>query len=271
MTSHFQGRIWIQGAGELASGVAMRLFRSGYAIVLAEIANPLAVRRFVAFSEAVYEGVSNVEGVPGYLVDPEDFEYRVDKVGVVVDPGAEALKRVGADAVIDARMTKKTPQSLPVGGAPVIGLGPGFVCGESADLIIETHRQARLGEVISVGQAAANTGIPGVVGGQTAKRVVYSPEAGHFEPEVKIGDLVKQGQLMGKVNGQEVFSGLDGQVRGLIHPKAELSAGEKVGDVDPRGLDIDPYLVSDKALAIGGGVLEALLRLGVAPRGKTPS
>lgn len=260
-----RGRIWIQGAGELASGVALRLFRSGYRIIMAEIANPLAVRRLVSFSEAVYEGRSEVEGVPALLVSAKEAQFQPDVISVIVDPVGSALTRLGADAVVDARLTKQPPVPLPGGQRLMIGLGPGFRCGRDADLIIETHRGARLGEVISEGEAAPNTGIPGVIGGQSALRVVRSPSAGQLQPSVSIGDLVTEGQPLGEVAGIPVKSLLAGQVRGLIHPRAELSAGEKVGDIDPRGDEIDPRRVSDKALAIAGGVLEALLRRKVYP------
>lgn len=262
--------IWIQGAGELASGVACRLFRCGYRIIMAEIANPMAVRRLVAFSEAVYEGRVEVEGIPGELVEPQAAGYRCDQIGVVIDPQATALARLGAAAVIDARITKQKPQPLPIprgsrGPALHIGLGPGFVCGQDADLVIETHRGACLGEVIRQGSAAANTGIPGVLGGQSARRVLRAPAAGHLEPLVAIGDLVDEGQVVGLVAGQPVVSALAGQVRGLVHRRAELFPGEKVGDVDPRGLEVDAGKVSDKALAIAGGVLEALLSRNILP------
>lgn len=262
------GLIWIQGAGELASGVAMRLARCGYQIVMAEIPNPLAVRRLVAFSEAVYSGKANVEGVHGVLVenlDADPGEFPDTPVRVLIDPDGKFLAQSGAVAVIDGRMTKKSPQPLPFSGQLHIGIGPGFKCGRDVDLIIETHRGARLGEVVYEGEAFKNTGIPGVVGGQSANRVVYSPAAGNLDPVVSIGDLVTEGQHMGTVAGEPVVSRLAGLVRGLVHPLAELSSGEKVGDVDPRGQDVDPALVTDKALAIAGGVLEALLGKGILP------
>lgn len=260
-----KGLIWIQGAGELASGVAMRLARCGYRIIMAEIANPLAVRRFVSFSEAVYCGKATVEGVSGLLVENMVANENEAKVRILVDPEAQHLKDAQADAVIDARMTKKEPLPLPLSGELYIGIGPGFQCGRDADMIVETHRGARLGEVLYHGSASKNTGIPGVVGGQSVKRVVYSPAAGHLNPEVVIGDMVSEGQLLGTVAGEPVISRLAGKVRGLVHPSAELLLGEKVGDVDPRGQDVDPALVTDKALAIAGGVLEALLASGILP------
>lgn len=260
------GVIWIQGAGELASGVALRLARSGYQIVMAEIANPLAVRRQVAFSEAVYEGKATVEGTSGLLVETLKDPLTDTPVRIVIDPQGELMSSCKVDAVIDARMTKAQPDPLPVEDLMVIGLGPGFFCGRDATAIIETHRGARLGEVIHEGEAAANTGIPGVVAGQSARRVVYSPAAGKLDPMVKIGDLVTKGQTLGTVSGMPINSNLEGMVRGLVHPFAELSAGEKVGDIDPRGSLVDPSLVTDKALAIAGGVLEALLGAGILPR-----
>lgn len=260
-----EGCVWIQGAGELASGVAVRLVRSGYKVVLAETERPLAVRRRVSFSEAVYAGRSTVEDIGGELVEPHACRYRSGLVSVVVDAGGSLLERLGAGAVVDARMTKKAPDSLPTRGSPLIGLGPGFLCGRDADLIVETHREARLGEVISQGTAAPNTGVAGLVGGESSLRVLKAPAAGNFTALFEIGDLVDEGVVLGHVSGIPVVSGLTGRIRGLVHPSAELSAGTKVGDVDPRGAGIDPDLVSDKALAIGGGVLEALLRFKILP------
>lgn len=262
------GNIWIQGAGELASGVAIRLVRCGFRVVMAEISRPLSVRRLVCFSEAVFEGEAKVEDVPGYLHREAEVPWDFGRVTVVVDPGAALLVNAGADAVIDARMTKKSPGPLPRGGAPMIGLGPGFICGRDADLVVETHREAQLGAVISSGSAASDTGIPGPVGGQTSMRLLRSPAAGTFNSLFVIGDSVSEGTVIGHVGGLPVICGLTGMIRGLVHPEAELSPGTKVGDVDPRGTAVDNSLVSDKALAVGGGVLEALLRLKIQPAGE---
>jgi xanthine dehydrogenase accessory factor len=259
------GNIWIQGAGELASGVAVRLVHSRYRVVCADIERPLAVRRLVSFSEAVYAGRTRVEEVLGVLTASSAVPFAVGRVTVVVDPGASLLPGLEVAAVVDARMTKVSPEPLPAGAVPVVGLGPGFTCGVDAALIIETHREARLGSVIVAGTASSNTGVPGPVGGQKGLRVLRAPVAGHFSPLFEIGDLVEEGMVLGHVGGIPVVSALTGRIRGLVHPEAELSAGTKVGDVDPRGREIDPFLVSDKALAVGGGVLEALLRLKVLP------
>jgi len=234
-------------------------------VVMAERPDPLAVRRLVCFSEAVYAGTARVEDVSGVCTPAVEAGFMGDAVTVTVDPGGTHLSRLAPSAVVDARLTKKTPVQLPRIDGPLIGLGPGFVCGESADLVIETHRGARLGEVIHTGSALPNTGIPGVIGGQSARRVVRAPVAGTLDPDCAIGDLVEAGQVLGHVGGLPVISALDGLVRGLVHPQAELFAGEKVGDIDPRGAAVNPALVSDKALAVAGGVLEALLSRGILP------
>lgn len=268
------GRIWIQGAGELASGVAVRLFRCGYHVIMAEIPAPLAVRRLVCFSEAVYGGRQTVEDVPAVLVPGDRVRWRRQAVQVCVDPGASGLPRASCDAVVDARMTKKPPLPLSGWDGPVVGLGPGFLAGTDAVFVVETQRGPSLGRVISDGAAAPNTGVPGEVGGESSRRVVRAPGPGRLLPLARIGQLVSAGQVLGEVGGIPVHSALQGRLRGLVHERAELFAGVKVADVDPRGLGVDPSLVSDKALAVAGGVLEALLRLRILPgaswQGATP-
>jgi xanthine dehydrogenase accessory factor len=259
------GGIWIQGAGELASGVAWRLFRSGYRVVMAEIVQPVAIRRLVCFSEAVYAGQVTVEGVQGFLSDPSTAGFRADAVTVCVDQASTQVTRLQPDAVVDARMTKQPPQSHPGVDIPVIGLGPGFRCGRDVKFVVETHREARMGSLLRSGEAATNTGVPGVLGGETHLRLLRAPAEGRLLPRLKIGDLVVAGETVAQVGGQPLKSNIDGLLRGLIHPEVELSAGDKVGDVDPRGAAVDPGRISDKSLAVAGGVLEGLLVLNILP------
>jgi xanthine dehydrogenase accessory factor len=260
------GGIWIQGAGELASGVAVRLWRRGYRVVMAEEAAPRAVRRLVAFAEAVYAGRHDVEEVPGVRVDRADaVGFAAGPVVVVVDPAGTQLRRLCPDVVVDARMTKRPPLPLPEGPWPVIGLGPGFRCGREARFVVETQRGPQLGALLAAGEAAPNSGAPGLIGGEDRRRLLRAPAAGRCVSRHRIGDLVTAGECVGEIDGVPVVSRLDGRLRGLIHPDVELSVGEKVGDVDPRGLDVDPARISDKALAVGGGVLMALARLGIEP------
>lgn len=255
-------RVWIQGAGEMASAAAVALLAAGHRVVMAEIDNPLSVRRLVCFSEAVYEGRTTVAGWTGELVPAAALAWAGGEARVAVDPGADQLSRLAPDVVVDARMTKRAPDPLPAGGRPVIGLGPGFLCGRDADLIVETMRGADMGRVIFVGAAAPYTGQPGKVAGHDSDRLLRAPAAGRLEPVRRIGDLVAAGDVVGRVAGIPVTAGLAGLLRGLIHSRAELVAGEKVGDVDPRGAAVDPAALTDKALRVGMGVREAVERLG---------
>jgi len=257
------GGIWIQGAGELASAVAVALLRAGHALIMAEIEHPVAVRRLVCFSEAIYAGRAEVASRPAQCVPAATAEYGRDPVPVIVDPRARRLAALPALAVVDGRMTKRAPVPLPCGDAPLIGLGPGFVAGTNCDLVIETHRTAGPGTVIARGGALPDTGVPGEVGGATARRLLRAPAAGRLVPLRSIGDLVRAGDVVGTVAGRPVVAELDGLLRGLVHPEAELSPGEKVGDVDPRGAEVDPAAITDKGTAIGAGVVAALARLGL--------
>ncbi len=258
-------RIWVQGAGEMASAVAVCLVRAGCDVVMAEIAAPLAVRRLVCFSDAVFEGRATVAGIDGRLSGAADAAFARGLVTVLVDPEAREMPRLRPVAVVDARMTKRAPAPLPRGGAPLVGLGPGFTCGIDADRIVETHREAGPGRLIVTGSAAADTGIPGEVGGATRLRLLRAPAAGRLEPCCAIGDLVAAGQVVGHVSGLPVTAGLGGLLRGLVHPGARLAAGDKVGDIDPRGAAVDPREVTDKGLAVGAGVVAALADLGLVP------
>jgi xanthine dehydrogenase accessory factor len=138
----------------------------------------------------------------------------------------------------------------------VVALGPGFVAGVDCHAVVETLRGPRLGRVLWSGAAAADTGVPGVVGGRSAERVVRAPADGAVAWEAAIGDRVTAGDLLGHIGDHPVDSTVDGLVRGLIGHGFIVTTGQKIGDVDPRN-DVDCNEISDKALAIGGGVLEA--------------
>lgn len=258
-------RVLIRGAGELASGVAVHLHRHCYRLLLTEVAQPRCVRRLVCFAEAVHAGRATVEGVEAILRPLQTADFRHGPLPVVVDPEGSLIPRLAPDAVVDARLLKSAPGPLAGGPRPLIGLGPGFLAGRDADLVVETHRPAGPGRVIAEGGAAANTGIPGSVGGETARRVLRSPASGRLEAARRIGDLVQAGEELGRVAGTPLLAPIGGLLRGLIHPAVELSPGDKVGDIDPRGAAIDPARISDKAQAVAAGVLQALQRLGVDP------
>lgn len=255
--------VLIRGAGDLASGVAHRLCRAHLRVVMTEAAEPLAVRRTVSFCEAVYHGRQSVEGVEAVRAGaPEDLPgiWENRGVGLLVDPELTCLAWLKPDVLVEATIAKRN-LGLRKDMAPlVIALGPGFEAGVDAHLVVETKRGHDLGRIYERGFAIPNTGVPGVVMGVGAARVLRAPADGVFEAAVQLGDLVEQDQVVGWVAGQPALAGTGGLVRGLIRPGTRVHRGLKIGDVDPRGEIGYLNTISDKARALGGAVLEAVLR-----------
>lgn len=266
------GLVVIRGAGDLASAVAYRLFRSGFSLVMLEVPQPTVIRRRVAFAEAVYEGTIEIEGLTARLAASAAQAHEIagqGQVAVLVDPQGcclESPETPGAlspAVVVDAILAKKN-LGTHRGMAPlVIGLGPGFTAGQDVDVVVETNRGHFLGRALWQGAPAPNTGIPGEVHGFAAERVIRAPAAGTFQEIKAIGDQVQRGEVVAEVvtagASHPVVALIPGVLRGLLRTGLSVHQGMKVGDVDPRGIRQHCFTISDKGLAIAGGVLEAIL------------
>jgi xanthine dehydrogenase accessory factor len=254
----------VKGAGDLATGVGLRLHSAGFAVFHTELAQPAMVRRAVSFGEAVYEGRAVVEGVEARLAGDwsEAKRFLAERVvPVLVDPGARVAADAGPLLVVDAILAKRNLGTSTKDAPAVVALGPGFQAGRDCHAVVETMRGHTLGRVIWQGEALPNTGIPGEVGGKGAERVLRAPVEGEFVTLREIGDQVKAGEIVAEVAGVPVRSALDGVLRGLARAGLQVQPGMKVGDVDPRAARQHCFTVSDKALAIAGGVLEAACAL----------
>jgi xanthine dehydrogenase accessory factor len=258
--------IVVRGAGEMASGVINKLYKSGYNAIALEQSQPVCVRRLVCFANAIYEKQFEVEGVKSCFVnDIEEAIKTVEKkiIPVLVDTNFESIEFLNPFAVIDGRMLKKDI-NIAVTPSPIfIGLGPGFTVGKNCHAIVETNRGENMGKVILKGEAQKHTGIPAEVKNYTYERILRSPTDGKFITHNSIGDLVKANDVVGSVNNIEVIAQIDGVIRGLIHKSVVAKTGQKIGDIDPRGDKEICFKISDKANAIGDGVLEALINLSV--------
>lgn len=256
--------VYMRGAGDLATGIALRLHRAGFEVVCADIAEPTCIRRTVAFSEAIRLGETRVEGARARLARDAREARAIASSGdiaVVVDPAAEMASELGPDAVVDAILAKKNLGTT-IGMAPVvIGVGPGFTAGVDCHAAVETKRGHYLGRALYEGRPIANTGVPGIIAGHGAERVLRAPADGVFEPLAAIGDEVRAGDVVAYVGGVPMPATIDGVLRGLLAPGIRVARGMKSGDIDPRGDASFCDTVSDKASAVGGGVLEAILRL----------
>lgn len=256
--------ILIRGAGEMASGVAWRLFQSHFRLVMTEVAHPLAVRRAVSFCEAVYDGSKTVEGVTAVLVDHPDQLPRVWSRGCIpllVDPKLTIRSKLKPDVLVEATLSKRNTGLSRRDAHLVIALGPGFVAGPDAHFVVETNRGHNLGRLYERGSAEPNTGQPGNIAGRTWERVLRAPTDGLFESELSLGDRVAAGQEVAWVDQSPVRAQVAGILRGLLRPGVLVSKGLKVGDVDPRGDKSYLHTISDKARSLGGSVLEAILRV----------
>ena len=296
----------VRGGGDLGTGVAHTLHKAGYRVVVLEAERPRAVRRMAAFAQAVYAGRTAVEGIEALVVSPLDIARAAADIGlgggaagarvaargaleqaaravrtaaagwaaalpVVVDPDGAAIRSLRPDAIVDARMAKRNLGTTREDAPVTIGLGPGFEAGRDVDVVIETNRGSSLGSIIERGSAEADTGVPAEVAGASADRVLRAPVSGEFSGSRRIGDLVSEGETVGTVGGASVTARIGGLLRGLAADGLSVAAGEKVGDVDPRGAAVDPAAISEKARAVGRAVLAALRARGIVPAGESPA
>lgn len=257
--------IVVRGGGDIASGAIQKLYRSGFKVLVLETETPSAIRRKVAFCEAVYEKEIEIEGIKAKLVanDEEIQEcWDSDILPVMIDSRGKVIERLKPLAVVDGILAKEnfgTKRSL----APItVALGPGFSAPEDVDIVIETMRGHNLGRIIEEGRASENTGVPGVIAGFGIERVIYSDYSGVITNIEKIGNVVEKGDIIAVVGDNEIYASISGVLRGIIRDGYKVKKGLKIADIDPRISEKDNcFTISDKARNIGGAVLESILYL----------
>ncbi len=254
--------VFLRGGGDLASGVALRLFRCGIQVIIAELPRPLTVRRSVSFAQAVFDNKVTVEDVDGVLVNsPTEIWETLNRgsIPVIVDPDASCIKILRPAVLVDARMTKQAPETSMDAARLVIGLGPGFTAGLNCHAVVETQRGHFLGRVIWNGHAEKDTRVPESVLNHQSERVLRAPADGILQTRVGIGESVRANQVLADVGGQPIAAPFDGILRGMLQDGLQVTVGMKIGDLDPRMDHRLVHCISDKSLAVGGGVLEAIL------------
>ncbi len=259
----------VRGGGDIATGTIYKLFQCGFRVLILETENPSAIRRNVAFSEAVYNGTQTVEGLTCTLAKTVEeavslLEER--RLTMLIDPVGECIGQLRPMAVVDGILAKKNLGTHKTMAPITVALGPGFTAGEDVDAVIETMRGHSLGRVIYKGEAIRNTGIPGVIAGFSKERVLHSPAAGVLRNVKKITDMVQKGETIALIETEEgdipVIATIDGLLRGLIRDGYPVTKGFKIADIDPRLQEYENcFTISDKARCIAGGVVEAILHL----------
>lgn len=262
VSSFKENLVIIRGGGDLATGIAVRVKKAGYFVIILEIENPSVIRRTVSLASSFWEKEVEIEGIKGVLAksvkEAIDLAENVDTVPVLIDQDAKILKEIKPFALVDAIIAKKNLGTTKGMAECVIGVGPGFSAPSVVDAVIETKRGHDLGRVIYDGTAAPNSGIPGIIEGYGKERVMHSENSGVFKTVRKIGDIVEKGEVIAYVGTTPVLASVSGMLRGLLHDNLEIPKDFKVADIDPRGLRASYLTISDKARSIGGGVLEAL-------------
>lgn len=255
--------ILVRGAGDIATGTLLRLKRCGFSVAALEVSAPSSIRRTVSFSEAVYDGETTVEGITARCVSalPEE---PTDWIPILVDPDGRTIHSTRPAAVVDAILAKRNLGTSMDMAPATVALGPGFSAGRDVRAVVETKRGHTLGRVIWDGPATPNTGIPGVVGGYGIERVIHAPVGGTLRISIDIGSKVEKDDIIAYLDKTPVRASIPGLIRGMLREGFSVPAGMKMADIDPRP-DTDWHTVSDKAMAVAGGVLEALMALGVRP------
>ncbi|GHS99198.1 hypothetical protein AGMMS50276_22390 [Synergistales bacterium] len=254
----------VRGGGDLATGIVYRLWKIGFTILVLETSRPTVIRRPVSVAQAIFERerTHTIDGMRIAVISrtlltretPDDGSVRV-----AVDPMGDSIARLKPTLLVDAIMAKRNCGTTRDMAPRVVAIGPGFKAPRDVHAVVETMRGHDLGRVITDGEAAPNTGVPGEIGGKSLDRIVRSPAKGTACFNVAIGDNVKEGQIIGSVGEASVSACTCGVVRGLIHPSVSVSVNMKIGDIDPRAKRENCFSISDKSLAIAGGVIEAAL------------
>jgi len=251
----------VRGGGDLGTGTIYRLWKVGFSVLVLEAPCPLVVRRSVAVAQAVFDGECCVEGMRAVKISSAEGFDPSFGVNVLIDPLAESIKMLKPEIVIDAIVAKRNIGTHKEMAPLVIGLGPGFAAPDDVDAAIETNRGHNLGRVITNGSPEQDTGDPGIIAGYGKERLLRAPASGAVKEYRRIGDSVSKGEIIAEVAGLPVKANVAGIVRGLIHPSAIVTKGLKIGDIDPRNDPSYCLTISDKALSVAGGVLEAIFSL----------
>ena len=261
--------IIVRGAGDIATGTIYKLRRCGYPVLALETGYPTAIRRQVGgFSEAVYEGSSQVEGMECLRISCFEEARGIWEQGAVpllVDPDCQILEKV-RPWLWWMRFWQRKIWELTAGWRIRRSPGAGICSGGGCDLVIETQRGHNLGRIIGKGCASADTGMPGIIAGYGKERVIHSPATGILLGRARIGDRVEKGDTIAViVTGQgevPVEASLTGIIRGLIKEGIPVTKGLKIADIDPREKEWENcFTISDKARCIAGSVLEGLMYL----------
>lgn len=260
--------IIIRGGGEIATAIACRMHNAGYEVLLLEKARPSAIRREVAFADAVYDGEKTVERLTCYCAENISAAKELlhqKKITMLVDEEGRYAQKFRSHVVVNTLNGADERNRTPFNAASyVIGLGSGFCARRDVDCVIETRRGHKLGRILYEGHALKNRSLKdlesetGCLFPVGAIGVIRSPRT--------ISNVLREGDIIAEIydeeNGKniEICAPFAGVLRGIIHDDFRcMSKDMIIAEIDSRN---DPgicFTISEKARCISGAVLEAVM------------
>jgi xanthine dehydrogenase accessory factor len=256
--------VLIRGSGECASAIARELFLAGNAVVMQQAGPPNDIRRLRCYADAWYAEQTFVGSIPLdgiFARRVESIEAmktamrRRDAIPLIPLPLEPVVEVWPWSVLIDARMigTMARPQRHMAGLS--IGLGTGFLGGETVDLVIGTD-DANPGVFVPAGLCAlpkrTTTALP--------RTLCTAPQGGVFHAAARIGDTVHRNDCVGWLGALSIHvpdhAPGNSRIRGLPRDGAILTEGDEILDLAPPGARISG--VSTKARQITRAVMLAV-------------
>lgn len=208
----------VLGLNEIASAIAVGLHNTGYAIIMAHDPTCPVMRRSMSFYDVLYEGEAVLGGCAASSVDSllaARFQLRSHaQISVTRLDLSELLVIRDIDVLIDARLQQDavTPQLRKLARF-TIGIGSGFVAGESCDAMVASD--------IAVGAAPA----------KDRTLVVRSPAGGRWHTPLDIGMRVYKDFLLGHLGSLAVRAPADGVLRGIARDDIDIPCGAELIEI----------------------------------------
>lgn len=252
----------ILGTNEIASAVAVHLWRAGFASVLSHDPHPPVIRRAMAFHDVLYGETVAIAGVGAEPIEEGGhigfFGRREPRIGVTRLGFSDLYPHTRFALLADARMNKHAVKpDLRLLTPLAIGLGPGFSVGGNCDVAIET-RPARNGTVLGAGATDAADGRSARLGEAGGERFARADRPGRWRTALEIGTRLFRGVTVGLLDGVPVAAPIDGVLRGVVRDGTEVPEGVKLLEIDPRGRRRASWTgIDERGAAIADAVVRA--------------
>jgi xanthine dehydrogenase accessory factor len=224
----------VVGCDDIGSAIAVALHRAGFAVVVADEADPPWHRRGMAFTDAWYTGIAELDGEGACF--------------------CASLKSV--PSILARRMIAATTWSW-----------RGIAAAFETSMLVDARGPKRRG------QDSLDSTVPIIIDtGSEIEAAVSSPDGacmiearryGRFATERRIGDSVRAGEVVGALGNDAVAAPADGVLLGLAARGARIEPGDVVVEVDSARTKHTCHGIEDAARRRALRVVDACrIRLG---------